>query len=182
MPFQLVWIARRRNSSALGSCGLANGDGAPAPLARHLMHAARLRYQIRVFDDGKLPHRLRDELGLMVDDLAGDRGGGPDPARLRHAPGAAVALRTRLDAMRHAVEIIGDNMQRALATLSADFRDQADPVVKSHIEGVELTEREKAGESGAPPHGRLRPMAGALAQEHHACAAIALPAPLFGSG
>src|SRR5262249_45731657 len=34
------------------------------------------------------------------------------------------------------------NMQRALETLSADFRDQADPVVKSHIEGVELTERE----------------------------------------
>jgi molecular chaperone GrpE len=37
---------------------------------------------------------------------------------------------------------VADNMQRALATLSADFRDQADPVVKTHIEGVELTERE----------------------------------------
>jgi molecular chaperone GrpE len=37
---------------------------------------------------------------------------------------------------------VADNMQRALATLSDDFRDQADPVIKSHIEGVELTERE----------------------------------------
>jgi molecular chaperone GrpE len=37
---------------------------------------------------------------------------------------------------------VADNMQRALDTLSADFRDQADPVIKSHIEGVELTERE----------------------------------------
>ena len=37
---------------------------------------------------------------------------------------------------------VADNMQRALGTLSADFRDQADPVIKSHIEGVELTERE----------------------------------------
>jgi molecular chaperone GrpE len=37
---------------------------------------------------------------------------------------------------------VADNMQRALDTLSADFRGQADPVVKSHIEGVELTERE----------------------------------------
>ena len=37
---------------------------------------------------------------------------------------------------------VADNMERALKTLSADFRDQADPVVKSHIEGVELTERE----------------------------------------
>jgi molecular chaperone GrpE len=37
---------------------------------------------------------------------------------------------------------VADNMERALNTLSADFRDQADPVIKSHIEGVELTERE----------------------------------------
>jgi len=37
---------------------------------------------------------------------------------------------------------VADNMQRALETLSADFRDRADPVVKSHIEGVEITERE----------------------------------------
>jgi molecular chaperone GrpE len=37
---------------------------------------------------------------------------------------------------------VADNMQRALSTLSDDFRGQADPVVKSHIEGVELTERE----------------------------------------
>ena len=37
---------------------------------------------------------------------------------------------------------VADNMQRALGTLNADFSDQADPVIKSHIEGVELTERE----------------------------------------
>jgi len=37
---------------------------------------------------------------------------------------------------------VADNMERALNTLSDDFRDQADPVIKSHIEGVEITERE----------------------------------------
>jgi molecular chaperone GrpE len=37
---------------------------------------------------------------------------------------------------------VADNMQRALATLTAEVRDQADPAVKSYIEGVELTERE----------------------------------------
>jgi molecular chaperone GrpE len=37
---------------------------------------------------------------------------------------------------------VADNMDRALNTLSDDFRDQADPVIKSHIEGVEITERE----------------------------------------
>jgi len=37
---------------------------------------------------------------------------------------------------------VADNMERALNTLSADFRDQADPVIKSHVDGVEITERE----------------------------------------
>jgi molecular chaperone GrpE len=39
---------------------------------------------------------------------------------------------------------VADNMQRALGTLSAEQREQADPAIKSHIEGVELTERELA--------------------------------------
>src|SRR6266404_1109545 len=48
------------------------------------------------------------------------------------------------DARNYGITRLGgdDNMRRALDTLSADLRDQADPVVKSHIEGVELTERE----------------------------------------
>ena len=39
---------------------------------------------------------------------------------------------------------VADNMQRALGTLSAEQRELADPAIKSHIEGVELTERELA--------------------------------------
>ena len=39
---------------------------------------------------------------------------------------------------------VADNMQRALGTLTAEQREQADPAIKSFIEGVELTERELA--------------------------------------
>ena len=101
------------------------GDGAPTPLARHVTHAARLRYQIRVFDDGKPSRRLRDELSLLADDLAGEPADGPDASqdstdrsrlstKLEHALGAAATLRTRLDAMRHAVGVIDENMRLAL--------------------------------------------------------------------
>ena len=37
---------------------------------------------------------------------------------------------------------VADNMHRALATVDAVQREQADPTVKAMIEGVELTERE----------------------------------------
>jgi molecular chaperone GrpE len=37
---------------------------------------------------------------------------------------------------------VADNMHRALATVDATQREQADPTVKAMIEGVELTERE----------------------------------------
>jgi len=108
-----------------------SGDGTATPLARHLLHAARLRYQIRVFDDGRPARRVRDELGLLADDLSGAPAGAgalaPDPAdrdrlpaRLEHAHGAALTLRARLDAMRHAVGVIGENLRGALSLPATD--------------------------------------------------------------
>ena len=66
------------------------GDGTQTPLARHLMHAATLRYQIRVFDDGMRSRRPRDDRE------------------------AAIAWRARLDAMRRAVGLIEEDMRTAL--------------------------------------------------------------------
>jgi nucleoside phosphorylase len=102
-----------------------DGGGTPAPLARHLMHAARLRDQIRVFDDGNPSRRLRDELGLGVDDPSGEAadrrnpapgamGWSPLSARLEQAEGSAITLRARLVAMRDAVTIIDENIRQAL--------------------------------------------------------------------
>ena len=101
------------------------GDGTLTPLARYLMHAARLRYQIGVFDDGQRSRHLRDELGQVAGRLLGEPAAELDPARelaerdqlsarLRRAHGAAITLKARLDAMRHAVAVIGENMQLAL--------------------------------------------------------------------
>ena len=81
-----------------------SGDGAPAPLTRHLVHAARLRHQLRVFDDGEPSRRLRDEL----DREAGQASGLPRPAL------EAVGMRTKLAAMRHTVGIIDQNVRQAL--------------------------------------------------------------------
>jgi nucleoside phosphorylase len=94
------------------------GDGTPAPLTRHLMHAARLRHQIRVFDDGELPRHLRDDLALLVDDLSDGATDEPRPGQPRvqfhDTPTRAVALRARLAAIRQAAGIVGENMVRAV--------------------------------------------------------------------
>jgi nucleoside phosphorylase len=107
------------------------GDGTLTPLARHLGHAARLRYQIGVFDDGQRPRHLRRELDLVTSRLLGESAVELDPARelaerdqlaarLRHAHGAAITLKARLNAMRDAVGVIGENMQAALNLPACD--------------------------------------------------------------
>jgi nucleoside phosphorylase len=100
------------------------GDGAPAPLARHLLHAARLRAQIRVFDGGRPPRRVRDEIGLLADDLsraaARQQASDQVPERLDHARRAGLTMRTRLAAMRQAVRIIEENMRHALSPQVAE--------------------------------------------------------------
>ncbi len=99
------------------------GDLTPSPLTRHLIQASRLRYQLRVFDDGKLPSHLRSELGALVDgisvqpDLARDHSGRDRLAdQLWQTHGAVIALRRRLDAMRHAIGAIDENMRFALGS------------------------------------------------------------------
>jgi nucleoside phosphorylase len=96
------------------------GDGTHTPLARHLMHAARLRDQIRVFDEGKRSRQLRDELDLVAGRLADEPDPAGDLARLRRAHGAAITLRARLDAMRHAAGLIEENMRTALNLPAGD--------------------------------------------------------------
>lgn len=95
------------------------GDGGPVPVTRHLLHAARLRAQIRVFDDGRPPRRVRAEVGLLADGLSreitGQDAADQLPARLEHACRAGLTMRARLAAMRDAVGVIGENMRYALS-------------------------------------------------------------------
>jgi nucleoside phosphorylase len=86
----------------------ANRDGTLTPLARHLLHAARLRDQIRTFDEGRRSRQLRDELGLLV------AGGSGNPAALRPAHAAAIALRAEIDELRHLASAVADDLAKAL--------------------------------------------------------------------
>lgn len=91
------------------------GDGTPSPFTRHLAHAAALRYQVSVYDGGAPARRLRDEIGRLVDDLSATSARAADLAGpLLAARAAAVALRTRLVAMRHAARILDQNLRDAL--------------------------------------------------------------------
>jgi nucleoside phosphorylase len=86
----------------------ANSDGTLTPLARHLLHAARLRDQIRTFDEGSRSRQLRDELGLLA------AGRSENPAGLRPAHAAAIALRAELDELRHLASAVADDLGKAL--------------------------------------------------------------------
>lgn len=103
----------------------AEGDGALTPLSRHLMDAARLRHQIRLFGEDSRPRQLRDELGQLVGVFSAGPAVDPGPARelldrdqfsarLLPAHKAAIALRAELDMMRHVVGRVADNMRKAL--------------------------------------------------------------------
>ena len=109
-----------------------SGDGSPAQLTRHLMHAARLRYQVRVFDNGERSSTLRNELASLVAQASGGHGGhgelgglgglgGAELSRqLRRAHASAAILRTKVSQMREAVDIIGGNMRLALHVPTPD--------------------------------------------------------------
>src|SRR3977135_2812277 len=82
-----------------------------------------------------------------------------DMENLRRRTNREVAGARNYGITRFGGDLLGvaDNMRRALDALSADLRDQADPVVKSHIEGVELTERDVRKVAGKHGIGRSAP-------------------------
>jgi len=92
-----------------------SGDGQPAPLTQHLLQAARLRHQVRVFDGGRAAYRRKDELRLLARDQAAGPGGTSLPAgRLAYARDAALALAGILGEMRHAVTVLGGSLRVVL--------------------------------------------------------------------
>jgi hypothetical protein len=106
-----------------------SGDGELAPLGRYLLHAAKLRHQLRVFDDGRSFRRIHAEVEAAIDELlrfhlAADPAAVPVArlldARARLAgvqAGTAglVAASTRLREIARTVDIARTNM----AALSA---------------------------------------------------------------
>ncbi len=106
-----------------------SGDGELAPFARYLVHAAKLRHQLRVFDDGRAFRHIHTAVDTAVDDLLRLHLS-PNPAtialtQLLHArtrlaavqTGTAglIAVSTRLREISRTVAIAQTNMT-ALAT------------------------------------------------------------------
>jgi hypothetical protein len=123
---RIVLLVNPGHDAELSAWAWSQGDLAATPFTRYLMHAAKLRYELRVWDGGDWPRKLRRDLDAAVDDLitllpAGVAGGdNPSEEAIVSATGRITALlaaqtgvvftATRLREMLRTVEIIRSNM------------------------------------------------------------------------
>lgn len=90
------------------------GDPAIPPLARYLLHAAKIRFELRVWRRDTQARELRESLNTLTAELA--RLGAPEPAKaelLRLSQRSARLLHADLRDLRHTVEIATGNLGRA---------------------------------------------------------------------
>jgi hypothetical protein len=122
-------IATGEDGDAVASAwAWSRGDTAIPPLARYLLHAAKLRYQLRVW--------LRDdrarELREGITETAAEARRTPDvprQAELLRRRDDALLMADELRDLRRTVEIAADNMARALGDeveVSGPFADDRD--------------------------------------------------------
>jgi hypothetical protein len=117
---RLIVIAHSTRERELDHLVWSTGDGMLPPFGRYLLHAARLRYQIRVFDGGRGGERIRTRLSELEDDLTG---AAAELAQLRQA---ADTVRVRVIRMRRAVDVLARNLREALQ--DAGYIDGHGPV------------------------------------------------------
>ncbi|WP_431917801.1 CATRA conflict system CASPASE/TPR repeat-associated protein [Nonomuraea jabiensis] len=114
-------IAPDDQDAQLSAWTWSRGDAHVPPLARYLMHAAKLRYEIRVWDGGEPTGDLERETEKRVGRLRSLLRERPtDPLllaelqQLRADMAGLTTAGTHLRKMRRTVEIAVDNMTRAL--------------------------------------------------------------------
>jgi predicted nucleotide-binding protein len=120
----------------------SRGDPAIPPLARYLLHAAKLRYELRVWRSDSQARELRTTLDTLSEEFR--RLGASDPARerlLRLRGLDAKLLHADLRDLRHSVEIAADNLGRAfdlsgLLIPGGAFADDA-ALAQSMLEGMD---------------------------------------------
>lgn len=109
---RLVLVAPPAQEAAVDHLVWTVGDGELTPLARYLLHAAKLRYQIRVFHGEPIRERTSERLDALEEaPLDGDAS-----AELTSALRETDLIRSRLTRMRHGVDVIVGNLRNALAT------------------------------------------------------------------
>lgn len=113
---RLVVLAPPENESDMDHLVWTSGDGELTRLARYLMHAAKLRYQIRVFNAGRDCDRVCQQLDALEGELFHAEGvdRGHVLAALAKAQSAAVTVRSRIARMRDGVSAITENLDNAL--------------------------------------------------------------------
>lgn len=100
----------------------SNGDPAAPPFARYLLHAAKLRHQVRVWNQGRDLKRLRGQaadavarLRVTTNGRAADQAVAAGHEALQAVEIDVAAALRALSAMKRTVEIAADNMTRHLA-------------------------------------------------------------------
>lgn len=110
----LITIAPEADPAA-SAWAWSDSTAAIPPAARYLLHAAKVRYELRVWRRDSQAYHLRESLDTLAAELR--RASSSDPAmrellRLRRID--AASHHADLLAMRHTVEIAGDNLGRSL--------------------------------------------------------------------
>ncbi|WP_326559993.1 CATRA conflict system CASPASE/TPR repeat-associated protein [Micromonospora sp. NBC_01796] len=164
---RLVVLARPDEDVRLSRFTWNEGETSLPPLARYLMHAAKLRYHSRVYGDGRELRRLRERVVERLDrltELLRTSSGGADRATEASALAAdeaeLIAVLERLRRMRRSVDIARADMGALLTErmpTDAVLGDWLTEQLQDDAEYLEAT-RERAerlraitGTAPAPP-------------------------------
>jgi Predicted nucleotide-binding protein containing TIR-like domain len=118
----------------------SSGGAEMPPLARYLLHAAKLRYEMRVWrrdGQGRELNRALDALSSELVRVGADRSALADLLRVRN--GQALLLLADLKLLRRTTEIAADNMQRVLSR--TPHLIAAHPFVDDAADAQEFLER-----------------------------------------
>lgn len=112
---RLMLAAGPGGDAAASSWAWSDGHPGMPPLARYLLHTAKLRFELRVWERDGQARALRDSLDALSGELVRLGAGGEAEARLLRLRGQQTALLAgELRLLRQAVEIAADNLGRVL--------------------------------------------------------------------
>ncbi|MFB7336956.1 CATRA conflict system CASPASE/TPR repeat-associated protein [Streptomyces adustus] len=141
---RVVVLAPAGQDAQLSAWTWSQGDPDMPPLARYLMHAAKLRYQARVRGDGEqlrsLVDRVDDLAGRVRDTLERPAEGSSTLSRLRLAEADLTLAATDVRSMRRTVDIAAANMAAALSEPFATDQRLADALARQLADDAEYLE------------------------------------------
>ena len=136
---RIAVVAAKERETAVDAWVWTRGDAILPPLGRYLLHAAKIRYELRVHAGGQEVRKLRDQADARVDDCLGllahedEAGSVPESEEsliaastrlvvVQAGSAGLVQAATRLREMRRTVQIATANMAAALGSGSARGR------------------------------------------------------------